>query len=210
MAMLGCEQKNGDPQDEDSATDASTASGGPGVSSTTDATLGPGTTTTTIGLEPTTTDSSTSTTMGEGERLCQAVCDRLVACGLGDAFNGCPCTPTEAKCSQQWKLTLECFWIDSCESLEAGTSPCWKDFAKATICGDESCEISQEFGEDVPADGCAFNQECLEAPQKRRLVCDQATCVCEIDGVPLVMGCTPSGVCQDAELAAERLEGCCA
>ncbi|WAS96031.1 hypothetical protein [Nannocystis punicea] len=165
-----------------------------------------------FGFEPTTVDSSASATTDDGESLCQAFCDRLIACGLGGAFDGCPCTPAEANatCFQEWKLTVECFEFDTCESLESGVSPCWKDFTKAAICGDDSCEISQDFGGDVPVDGCAFSQECLEA-LNRRLVCDQAMCLCEIDGMPVAMGtCWQSSVCRDAELAAERIENCCA
>lgn len=221
VVMLACEHKGGDPQGE-TQTAASTATDATGAPNPTEVS-GSGVSTggATSEGEPTSTTSaastaSTASTSGledDPEVLCQQFCDRLVACELDGVFDGCPCQPDQVsgtQCVHRWGLTVECFAIDTCESLESGASPCWKDFQNATnwcLYGDDGCLVVEESGDDTPADGCVFVDECLEAPS-RRLACDAVQCTCEVDGAPAGT-CSPEGVCADPDLAPARLDACC-
>lgn len=228
VVMLACEQKAGDPQGEtetaaSTATDATGApdptggsgtGGQPGTSESSGApepTTG-GATASSSGSEPT-SGTSSSDPGRDPAAVCQQFCDRLMACELEGAFDGCPCQPellSGTNCLQRWQLAAACFEKDTCRSLESGESPCWNDFSAATewcLFGDDGCEIFQEFGGDTPPDGCVYVDECLEAPS-RRIVCDAAECTCEIDGAPAGT-CAPEGVCDAIELVPARLDACC-
>jgi len=204
-AMLGCEQKNADPED---------GSGGSGTSTGTDPS-GQGTTSTSSGTAPTTGASeapgtSSGTGSGDGAAVCEAFCDRLVACALDGAFDACPCQSalvSGPKCVAAWEATVACFEMASCAELE-GESPCWATYAGANdqcYYGEDGC-MSYGFGGGGP-DACNYQEECLDMPTKT-LECDAATCTCTIDDAVVGM-CASEGVCQDADLAAERFAACC-
>lgn len=167
--------------DATGAPDPTGGSGTGGQSSTTGSSGAPepttvGTTATSSGDEPTSGTSSPDPG-GDPGVSCQQFCDRLTACELDGAFDGCPCQPellSGAQCLQRWQLAAKCFEIDTCRSLQSGESPCWNDYLAAMewcLFGEDGCELFHEFGEDTPPDGCVY----VDESSRRRAAASCAT-----------------------------------
>lgn len=147
-----------------------------------------------------------------GGGACDPFCDKLVACGLDGAFEGCPCNADlgGAKCLARWDEATQCFAAATCAALQNEEGPCWSLFLGAyeqCSAGEDGCELYLVGG--GPDDGtCTFGQECVDAPNLE-LHCDDATCTCTSDGAP-AGSCPADGVCDalDGDLAA-KIAACC-
>lgn len=215
VGMLGCEQKDADPQDGTAGTS--------GTSGTT--TTDSGATSTSGMSEPTTgasaapetasgTSAAPETGGGDGAALCEAFCGRLVECDLGGLFDDCPCAPEDLdsgpKCAAAWAATVSCFDAEPCAALESEESPCWMTYGAAIqqcFLGEDGCGLFQVSGGEMPPGGCTFGEECVDAPEKL-VTCDATMCACTIGGAPAGT-CAPEGVCEDFDLAAGRIAACC-
>lgn len=144
--------------------------------------------------------------------MCAQFCDKLSACGLDGAFDGCPClgdATAGPKCLAAWEKTTQCFEAATCAELNDDTSACWIDFMSAyeqCSAGEDGCETWILAG--GPDDGtCTFGEDCIGAPTKE-VHCDAVSCACTIDGMQ-VGTCPAEGVCGDLSAADSRIAACC-
>ena len=218
----------------DAATDAATEpTGGDDSTSTTDGATSMDATTAEPTSTPTTVDTASDTTAGDDSDSdsdsdsggpvevipeCQAVCGKLVECGLAPSNEGCAEDCSEevasesAECGEALVATLACQGALTCEqildAMEQEMNPCTELEEQVEAICSEGGEICSEGGGGGPGD-CEYSRQC-RGESELAMKCDDETCVCTIDGVE-VHSCAADAVCDDpgVETLEAKFKACC-
>lgn len=140
---------------------------------------------------------------------CAGFCDKLTACGLDGAFDGCPCEGFEdvgAECTAAWDKVYPCMVAETCGAIADDTSPCWALYIDAIdVCsgGGDDCLVS---GQAPMLGPCWFQIECPDEPTQR-IECDMMTCTCLLDGAAQLT-CRSDDACATATYSDKFFECC--